>query len=377
MGIRGISEKKGSAFSSAGMARLAAAVILALLISAFCCLPLSCRAANQTASPAALQRFEAFITGPFDTAIKVILFTACEEEFNAYRLFIEEEFWRLHRLFDIYHDAPEGVNLKTVNDHAGTPVDCPGELMDLIEFGIGCGGEAGGRVNIAMGSVLSLWHDAREISSASPDRAYIPDQKSLEEAAGHTSIRDVVVDRARGTVTLKDRMMRLDVGAIAKGYAVEKIARQLARRGLQSGAIDAGGNVRVIGRNEGKNKPWRIGINNPLDNGRTPLVEIASVEDRAVVTSGNDQRFFIFEGRRYSHIIDPTTLQPAHFHDSVSIIAEDSGIADFLTTALMLMTEEEGRILLGRFPGCEALWVRGSSVTMTEGFRRFTGQAGD
>jgi len=322
-------------------------------------------------APSELERFEAYVTGPFDTVTKMIILAVDQNEFEDSRFFVEQELWRYHRLFDIYDDYPGMTNIKTINDRAGSAVACPEEILDLIAFGIECEERSHGRVNIAMGSILSLWHEARTHSNANPSQAFIPDQQALEDAAAHISIDDVKIDREKGTVTLLDPKMSLDVGAIAKGYTVEKIARALTDRGFRAGALDAGGNVRVIGHNLIKNTPWRIGINNPIENANHSIIEIVEVADRSVVTSGNDQRFFVYAGKRYSHIIDPATYQPAEYHDSVSIITEDSGLADMLSTTLMMMTEIDGRTLLSSFPGCEALWVHGSEMTMTEGFERY------
>lgn len=321
--------------------------------------------------PSELERFEAFVTGPFDTVTKMIVLAVDQDEFQEHYRYVEQELWRYHQLFDIYEDYSGVTNIKTINDKAGSSVVCPEEILDLIEFGIEGEKRSQGRVNIAMGSVLNLWHEARTVSTADPARAYIPDRQALEEASRHTSIDDVKVDREKGTVTLTDRDMRLDVGAIAKGYTVEKIARGLIARGFRAGAIDAGGNVRVIGRNIIKNGPWRIGINNPFENAEEPIIEIVNVEDRSVVTSGSDKRYFICEGKRYSHIIDPATNHPADYYDAVSVITEDSGVADLLSTTLMMMTEADGRELLSSFPGCEAFWVQGTKVTMTEGFGEY------
>lgn len=357
-----VSQKMSFTNKCSGSARAFSALLAVLF---------ACGAIMLCVSACRNESFEAFVTGPFDTVTKIILFAGDQSEFDEHRLFIEQELWRYHQLFDIYNDYPGVTNIKTINDRAGSAVACSEDILDLIEFGIECEEKSGGRVNIAMGSVLKLWHDARTLSTAEPSRAFVPDRQALEEAARHTSIDDVRIDRLKGTVTLTDPLMLLDVGAIAKGYAVERIAESLMKRGIRTGALDAGGNVRVIGHNVVKNKPWRIGIHNPLDNAESPFIEIVDVVNRSVVTSGNDQRYFIFQGRRYSHIIDPATNQPAEYHDAVSVIAEDSGVADFLSTTLMLMTESEGRELLADFPDCEVLWVQGATVTMTEGFKEY------
>ncbi|HPY63126.1 MAG TPA: FAD:protein FMN transferase [Bacillota bacterium] len=357
-----VSPKKSHTSERCGSPRVFAVLLAVLFV---------CGTVMLCVSGCQRESFEAFVTGPFDTVTKMILFSDDQSEFDEHRRFVEQELWRYHQLFDVYNDYPGVTNIKTINDRAGSAVACSEDLLDLIEFGIECEDKSDGRVNVALGSVLILWHEARTNSTAEPSQAYVPDQQVLEDAARHTSIEDVRIDREKGTVTLMDPLMRLDVGAIAKGYAVEKIACALVRRGIRAGALDAGGNIRVIGQNVVKNSPWRIGIRNPLEDSDGSFVEIVDVVNRSVVTSGNDQRYFVFEGRRYSHIIDPATNHPAEYHDAVSVIAEDSGVADFLSTTLMLMTEADGRELLVNFPGCEALWVRGSTVTMTDGFKEY------
>lgn len=321
-----------------------------------------------------LIRTEFNLTGPFDTVSSVILVTEHQGEAKHYQKLIEEELWRYHKLYDIYHDYPGLVNMKTVNDRAGETVDVAPEILDLLAFGVDVYEWSGGRVNIAMGSVLKRWHEAREISSHDPDQAFLPHGQDLEKAASHIDINKLKIDHDRGTVTLADPFMSLDVGAIAKGYAVEKIAERLEQEGLFSGVLDIGGNVRAIGKNEMTGKAWRIGIRNP-DPESSSLLNKVDIEGRSVVTSGGYERLFLFQGETYSHIVDPDTLYPAHFHDAVTIIATDSAIGDFLSTALMLMDMEEGRTLLASFSGCEALWLTDKTIHTSEGFLSYQVEA--
>ncbi|HZK28837.1 MAG TPA: FAD:protein FMN transferase [Clostridia bacterium] len=318
-----------------------------------------------------LKRYEMHVTGPFDTVTTALIVAESEEEFAFYHDMIEGELWRYHRLYDIYNESPDGPNLKTINDRAGEAVVCQPDLRDLVAYGVDVSKETDGRVNIAMGSVLKLWHEARMTANQSPDEGYLPDGELLAEAAKHCAIGDVIVDHEVGTVTLSDPAMSLDVGAIAKGFAVERIAVKLASEGLRSGVLEAGGNVRAIGQNEVTSKPWRIGIRNPDTRSQVVLLEKVDITGQSVVTSGNYERSFVLDGKTYSHIIDPETLRPSTIHEAVTVIASDSATADFLSTTLMLMSVEDGKAFLRRFPSCEAMWVTKGDRAFTSGFALF------
>lgn len=356
-------------------------VVLLLCIVFFCHLVTSCAPTNPpydtvtttSMTPGEWQRFSTSFVGPFDTVTQLILYAEDEVAFERYHKQAEEELRRYHEWFTIYDDPTSGVNLKTVNDRAGTPVVCPPEILDLIELGIQDYDRSDGRVNIAMGAVLRLWHDTRVAANAAETEqekmdVRLPSDAALREAAAHTDIKDVVVDREAGTVLLRDPLMSLDVGAIAKGYAAEQVTLHLKEAGLKSAILNVGGNVRTIGGNIETGQPWKVGIRDPEDMSGQSILGIVASTELSVVTSGHYERFFVLEGHTYSHIVDPDTLYPAEYCDAVSILAPDSATADLLSTALMVLTVEEGRELLKKFPGCEALWVDGDDITMTEGF---------
>ncbi len=331
---------------------------------------LACLFLIPTACRPELQRREFQVTGPFDTVSRIILVTRGQAAFDSYRGLIEEELWRYHALYDIYKDYPGQVNMKTVNDRAGTEVACPAELIDLVEYGLEAYERTGGRVNIALGAPLSLWREARETANRTPEAAYLPGDQALEEAGAHCRIDQVLIDREEGTIKLEDPAMSLDLGALAKGFAVERIGRLLEEEGLTSGLLDIGGNVRAVGGNELTGQAWRVGIRDP-DPEADGLLDALDIVGLSVVSSGNYERNFSYEGRIYSHILDPATLYPASFHEAVTVIAPDSATGDLLSTALMLLDREEGQALLSRFPGCEALWITGGERASSEGYEEY------
>ncbi len=290
----------------------------------------------------------------FDTVTTVVGFAESEEAFTATAQKIHDELLIYHQLFDIYNEY-EGINnLKTINDNAGiAPVKVDEKIILLLKGCKSYYGFTGGKVNAAMGSVLQLWHEARNDGINDPANAYLPDADALAEAAKHTDPNNIIIDEAASTVYLSDPQMRLDVGAIAKGWAAEEVA-EAAPSGL---LISVGGNVCATGPKDEAGTPWVVGIENP--NGGDYLHTIY-VSSGSVVTSGDYQRAYAVDGTVYHHIIDPNTLFPSAYWRSVTIVCQYSTLADALSTALFLLPLEEGQALLKKtasMGGAEAMWV--------------------
>ena len=192
--------------------------------------------------------------------------------------------------------------------------------------------------------------------------------EKLEEAAKHTDITKLVIDEESGTVTLADPLMKLDVGAIAKGYATECAARSLEEKGITGYVLNVGGNVRTIGTKP-DGEPWTVGLENP--DGQD-FLEYLALDGQSLVTSGSYQRYYYVDGKAYHHIIDPATLMPAEGYVSVSVICENSGLGDALSTALFCMPLEEGMTLVESLDGVEALWLTVDGVkTVSTGWNKY------
>jgi thiamine biosynthesis lipoprotein len=286
-----------------------------------------------------------------------------KEEFQKTAQQIHDSLLQYHQLFDIYNDYDGVTGLKAVNDAAGqNPVQVYRRIIDLL---LDCKRYyelTGGKVNPAMGSVLQLWHEARNDGINDPVHAYLPDQQALEDAAQHTDFDCVVIDEAAGTVCITDPKVRLDVGAIAKGWSVQRVC-ETSPEGL---LVSVGGNVCATGPKDAQGTPWVIGIQNP--DGGSDYLHTVYLSRGSVVTSGDYQRAYRVGDQIYHHIIDPETLYPSTYWRSVTIVCDDSGLADALSTALFLLPLEEGRELAEK---CEAqvMWVDGSGqIYYTTGF---------
>ena len=339
------------------------AFLLILLLLLFCI----CSGCAGNAAPA-LTKYEGSFLDVFDTVTRVVVYAESEDAAKRVIQRTHELLLTQHKLFDIYNEY-EGINnLKTVNDAAGgDPVPVDGEIIDLLTFAKDMYGRTEGTVNVALGSVLSLWHEYREAGINDPEHAALPPMDALQAANLHTRIEGLVIDRDNGTVYLADPDMRLDVGSVAKGYAAQVTVDLLRSEGITGVLLSVGGNVCTVG-GKPDGSDWKIGIQAPAGDGYLCTVA-AGAEDLSVVTSGSYQRVYTVEGKRYHHIIDPATLMPATGYVSVTVLCNESGMADALSTALFVLPLDKGRALIDSVEGADALWVdEAGNRTMTPGF---------
>ncbi len=333
--------------------------IVLLLVA--CCLLFS--ACSFGAQQPERKKYNASFLTVFDTVTTITGYAESEEAFTQSAQKIHDLLLEYHQLFDIYNEY-EGINnLKKVNDNAGiAPVKVDSRIMELLKACRSYYEMTGGRVNVAMGSVLHLWHVARNDGIEDPANAKLPDAAALEEAAKHCSLENVILDEENSTVYLSDPAMRLDVGAIAKGWSVQRVC-DAAPEGL---LISVGGNVCTRGSRDDAGSPWIIGVQDP--DGGSQYLHTLYLQEGSLVTSGDYQRAYMVDGKLYHHIIDPDTLYPSEYWRSVTIFCRDSGLADALSTALFLLPQEDGQKLLDTFQA-EAMWVAADgTISYSPGF---------
>lgn len=299
-----------------------------------------------------LTRYQATFLDLFDTVTAVVGYASDKEAFEAEVQAFYDELMEYHQLYDIYNDY-EGVNnIKTINDNAGGgPVEVDQRIIDLLLFARDMYERTGGATNVMLGSVLSIWHDAREYGINNPESAYLPDEAELAEAAEHTSIDSLVIDDEANTVQITDPLASLDVGAVAKGYAVQRVCDDMPAGLL----VSVGGNVCSTGPRPTDGSDWIVGVQDP-DGGTNDYLLTVTLGKGSIVSSGDYQRYYTVDGVRYSHIIDPETLYPPRYWREVSILCDDSGVGDALSTALFCLDQESGQKLLDEF-GAVAVWV--------------------
>ena len=331
----------------------------------------SCSKANDDKTQK--QKFTSSFVDLFDTASTVIAYDNSQEEYDAHYEQFYNELKKYDNLFDIYNHYDGITNLYDVNKNAASsPVTVSQEIIDLLNYGKKAYELTGGKTNICFGSVLSLWHAEREWAKENPDEAKLPDSDKLKEASAHTNIDNLIIDESASTVYFNDKGLQLDVGAIAKGYAVQKVAEWAKENLWDDAAISIGGNVATFGyKNDDGSTLWRIGIENP-DKSASDYLMTVDITDLSVVTSGNYQRYYTVDGKQYCHIINPNTLMPAEFMTSVSVICNDSALGDALSTGLFNMSIEDGKALVEATDGVEAVWVDNNyNKTFSSGFEKY------
>ncbi len=318
-----------------------------------------------------LYRYQKVYVGAFDTVITISGFSENKKSFDETADEIYAILEEYSRLFDIYSEYEGIENLCSLNrDAKVSPVSTNERITELLVFAKDIFYLTDSNVNAALGSVLSIWHEKREEAIDAPEKASLPEMGILEEAAIHTDIEKIITDKENNTVFIEDPELFIDVGAVAKGYAVEKAAKAMELEGLSGWVINAGGNVRTIGEKADGGK-WNVGITKPFSDSENEIT-LKIGGGLSVVTSGSYQRYYIVNGKNYNHIIDPGTLFPAEKYLSVTVVTSDSGLADALSTALFIMDIDEGKTLLEKFPDAEAFWILPDGTRdETEGFGQY------
>jgi thiamine biosynthesis lipoprotein len=223
------------------------------------------------------------------------------------------------------------------------------DTIELIERALYFCELSGGAFDITVGPLVKLW----DIGGDDPR---LPSGAELDAVLPLIAWQGIVIDREAGTVFLARKGMRLDLGAIAKGYAADEAARIIRAARIPRAVIDLGGNILALGEKTGK-KPWRVGIQNPLDD-RGSYMGILEVRDKTLVTSGIYERYSEIKGKRYHHILSTADGYPVENGLlSVTVVAEKSADADALSTALFALGYEKGKALAESLDGVYAIFV--------------------
>jgi len=239
-------------------------------------------------------------------------------------------------------------DLTAINDASGRgPLQINEELLGLLREGLTIAGETGGTFDPTVGPLTRLW----DFSAGEPR---LPERSEIEKAVAKVGWKRIRIAPATGTVFLPEAGMALDLGAVAKGYALDRAAAVIRQFGLTGGLVNAGGDVLALGE-KGPGKPWRVGVQDPRD-GKS-IIAVAALKNRVIVTSGDYERFFIKDGTRYHHILDPRTGYPAQGLRSVTIVANRGVTADAVATAVFVLGPKRGLELIETMKGVEGLVI--------------------
>jgi thiamine biosynthesis lipoprotein len=250
--------------------------------------------------------------------------------------------------------------ISAINQQAGVrPVEVSDITFQVIAQSLEIAQKTGGAFDPAIGALTKVWGFG--FSEETPQT--IPSAGSVQNALKLVDYKKVLLDRNQRTVFLAEKGMSLDLGAIAKGYAVSKATEIVKERGISSALVSAGGNIFAIGKKPG-NVPWHVGIRDPLN--KEKVVGYVELENQAIDTSGDYERFFVAGGKKYSHILDPKTGYPPQGTSSCTVIIDNPTEADALSTAAFVMGGPNGLQLIEKENGCGLLISSDGKMVMSE-----------
>lgn len=272
------------------------------------------------------------------------------------------EIKRLERLLSRFQNESE---ISLVNCAAGnSPIKVSDETLNLIKSSLKFSSITDGGFNITICPLVELWKLAEEKNG-------VPTEEEIKNVISLIDFKEIEVEEVKKTVFLKKKGMKIDLGAIGKGYAVDRAIKILKENGITQAMVNAGGNLYILGEHIGGN-PSSIGIPNPLK----PDEIIAKIDltDRAISTSGNYERFFTIDGRQFGHIINPVTGYPENRVLSVSIVADTAIKADALSTGILVMGFERGMKLIESLNNVEGIIITnnkedGMQIDISEGLK--------
>ncbi len=265
-----------------------------------------------------------------DTVISLTVYSDRESEAKAAMDEAEKEFFRINALCDRFSAESD---LGKINKNAGVqPVKVSDDVFLMITHALDWAERTGGAFDIAVGPLMDLWNFGKENNSP-------PDDEKINGARANCSYKNVMVDSGDKTVFLTQKGMILDLGGIAKGYATDRAASLLHEAGVESAIINAGGNVYTIGHKP-DGAAFRVGVQNPRDS--QGILGVIGLSDQAAVSSGDYQRYYIYNGVRYHHILDPKTGYPARGLIATTVIGGSAETADVLSTAFFVLGAEKG-----------------------------------
>ncbi len=236
-----------------------------------------------------------------------------------------------------------------INKNAGvSPIQVPAEVFYLIERCQRISNLTQGAFDITYGSVdKKYWNFDTKMTQ-------LPDPKIAKKAVKLVDYKNLVLDAKEKTVFLKYKGMRIGFGGIGKGYAAEMAKKVMIAKGVESGVVNAAGDLTAWG-NQINGRPWTIGIADPSH--KQNLFSQFEISNKSVATSGDYEKYVIIDGKRYSHTIDPVTGMPAQGLKSVTIICQNAELADALTTPLIVMGRDAGLHMINQLKGVEAIII--------------------
>ncbi len=311
------------------------------------------------------------VLGPVEVSIQVV--ASSEDEAQEAIAAAFDAIIQANNLLSSYVPNSEVTRL---NESGGTECHISSQTESVLRRSAEISELTGGAFDVTAGPVIKLWKEQIKIAEdgvigLTEEEPKLPDKRALEAARGLVGHKRLTL--GPNTATLGAPGMRIDLGGIAKGHAVDQAVAALKKKGIRSALVDAGGDGYALGTRPG-GSPWRIGVQGPDDAPGEYLPDVLRLADMAYATSGDYQQYAEIGGVRYTHIIDPRTGQPARVAASVTVVAPDCTTADALATGISVLGPKDGVEVVKKLPGVECMVITredsGLEQTTSSGFHK-------
>ena len=266
------------------------------------------------------------------------------------------------RIENLISDWKPTSQVSEVNQNAGIrPVKVDREVFELTQRAIRFSEITNGGFDISFAAMDRIWKFDGSMTE-------MPSAEAIKKSVEKVGYKNIILDSINSTIFLKLKAMKIGFGALGEGYATDKCRAMMLAKGIQAGIINGSGDMSTWGTQPNR-KPWNIGITNPFDTDK--LTTIVPINNGAVTTSGSYEKFVVFDGKRYSHIINPATGYPATGLCSVTVFGPNAETANGLSTSLMVLGKTAGLVLLDKFPDYSCLMITDAGkVVKSKNFKK-------
>lgn len=278
---------------------------------------------------------------------------------------IDRAFNELDRLAKLLNFYSEDSEVSIINKNAGKkPIKVSPETLEIIAKALYVSENTEGAFDITVGPVVRLWDFQNKA---------LPDEKMIKEKLKLVGYKNVIVDKEKSTVFLKTKGVQIDLGGIIKGYAADKAVEALRKNGIKSGIVAIAGDIKIFGKRpltESDKGLWNVGIQNPRQKSdKDEIIAVIGLSDAGISTAGDYQRFFIKDGKRYHHLLNPRTGYPAYGCQSATIITRDAALADAFATGMCILGHQKGMDILRRLGFDGVIVDKDGKIHVTEGIK--------
>jgi len=343
-----------------------------LVVSVLLVLFLSARARWSATSAGGLVKMDSGYRETMGTFARIV---SVAKDRQTARKAIEAGFEQIKLVDDLMSDYKQDSQISRVNRNAfRRPVKVSEPVFEVLQEAVRFSKLTAGVFDVTVGPLVDLWRRAAEANSP-------PSQAELQQARSKVGYKKLVLDATKLTVRFTVEGMRLDLGGIAKGYAIDRAVKAMKEASAAGGMVDLGGDIMCFGAAPPGKKSWHIGLQDPHHIGVLPgtgsTLLVLKLTDRAIATSGNYRRFFLIDGKKFNHIIDVNSGKGGNKLSSVTIISRKATDADALATAVSVMGLEKGLALVEKLPDTEAIVVGPApkfELTKTSGAQKYIDQ---